>query len=105
MADENITSRRNESETSMSYLWYWPAGGWDFEKWKSAQDWKPIRSEQSGRAELLPLENFDADKWRAIANQILGTVNDRPPKSVQWEPLGDEFEHHAGGWYSLQRLR
>jgi dienelactone hydrolase len=91
----------------MSYLWYWPAGGWDFEKWKSAQTWRAIHSEQSGRADLVPLVDFksSAEKWRGVSNQILGTLNDRPPKAAQWEPLGDEFENHAGGWYSLQRLR
>ena len=40
-----------------------------------------------------------------LIGQILGTLNDKPPKGAQWEPLGDEFENHAGGWYSLQRLR
>jgi dienelactone hydrolase len=91
----------------MSWLWYWPAGGWDFDKWKSAQKWQPIRSEQSGRADLLPLDGFrsQADKWRGVSNEILGTLTDEPPKKMQWEMLGDELEHHGGGWFSLQRLR
>src|SRR5437762_509796 len=91
----------------MSWLWYWPAGGWDFDKWKSAQKWRPIRSEQSGRAELLPLDDFksQADKWRGVSNEILGTLTDQPPKKPEWEMLGDEFEHHGRASYSLQRLR
>src|SRR2546430_11897342 len=80
MAGDALTSRR--SDQIMSWLWYWPAGGCDFDKWKSAQKWKPIRSEQSGRAELLPLDDFksQADKWRGISKEILGTLTDQPPK-------------------------
>jgi dienelactone hydrolase len=91
----------------MSWLWYWPAGGWDFDMWKAAQKWEPIRSEQSGRADLLALSDFakQRDHWREISKQILGSLTDRPPSAPAWEMLGDEYERHGGTSFSLQRLR
>ena len=40
----------------MSFLWYWPAGGWDVDRWKKAHPWEPLRSEQSDHKELLPID-------------------------------------------------
>jgi dienelactone hydrolase len=95
----------------MSYLWYWPAGGWNFEKWKAAHDWSPITSEQSGKAEPLPLVTDattpaqwqrDAMGWRKISEQILGTVSEGPPTKFRSEALGPKFSSEK---YSLQRYR
>lgn len=100
----------------MSYLWYWPAGGWDFDEWRKHHDWEPIRSEQSGRAEPLPLVGSGADAlrqwekaapgWRRICDELLGTLTDRPPAHLRWEFLGDELLRDApDGAYTLRRLR
>ncbi|HLV80420.1 MAG TPA: hypothetical protein VKT32_09060, partial [Chthonomonadaceae bacterium] len=67
------------------YLWYWPAGGWDFEAWKAEHAWEPITSPQSGRVDLLPpapkgatLETWGAarEDWLRIVEALLGTVSD-----------------------------
>ena len=72
----------------MSFLWYWPAGGWDFDAWKKTHDWTAISSEQSGRKDPLPLVPpgitaatwpKEAAKWRKISDEILGTLSDGPP--------------------------
>ena len=95
----------------MSYLWYWPAGGWDFDVWKRRQSWEPIRSEQSGQAEPLPLIapgtsradwQSSAKRWREVSDQILGTLTDQPPIEFRWEWLGDTYRTDK---YDLRRLR
>src|SRR5437868_2008698 len=95
----------------MSFLWYWPAGGWDFDKWKQQNKWEPILSQQSGNAKLGPLMNptetlagwkKDAAYWRGISDQIRGTLTDQPPAKPEWEWLGDSFEAEA---YSFRRMR
>lgn len=92
----------------MAYLWYWPAGGWDFDKWKANQKWTPIHSEQSGKSEPIPLTNWksQAAHWREISDQILGSLTDKPPATMRWEFLGDEFQWHRGeASYVMQRMR
>ncbi|HZZ41687.1 MAG TPA: prolyl oligopeptidase family serine peptidase [Tepidisphaeraceae bacterium] len=95
----------------MSFLWYWPGGGWDFDKWKSAHPWEPIRSQQSGSKALVPLISDtetlagwkrEAEYWRGISDQILGTLADKPPAKVTVEYLGARFSTDK---YTLQRLR
>ena len=80
----------------MSFLWYWPAGastGWDFDAWKSKHDWTPIESEQSAKAEPLPLlpdgatslaqwQREIAPKWRKVSEQVLGSLSDGPPTNL-----------------------
>jgi len=94
----------------MSYLWYWPAGGWDFETWKARHPWQPVVSEQSGDPALRPpvrrgvrLEEWERERarWREITAALLGSVSDTAPDSMRWEIL----EHHTEPTYSRQRLR
>ncbi|GAA2755263.1 alpha/beta hydrolase family protein [Actinopolymorpha rutila] len=104
----------------MSYLWYWPDGGWDFAAWKSRQSWEPVVSEQSGSAEPLPLfadcppgkrlERWEQARagWQAVSAEVLGSVNDVPPATMSWEYLGDEFvvtPPAPGHSYAMRRLR
>ena len=37
----------------MSFLWYWPAGGWDVDRWKKAHPWEPLRSEPSEQVVVI----------------------------------------------------
>jgi len=53
----------------MSYLWYWPAGGWNFDNWKSHQTWRPIKTEQSGKKELILGKHHD---WEIATAELLG---------------------------------
>jgi len=99
----------------MSFLWYWPAGGWDFDKWKSTQKWKPIQSEQSGTHELAPPieENATETQWRekrkqwqTITDELLGNLTDRPPQpGVKYEFLGAAYETKGDAPFRMQRLR
>lgn len=103
----------------MSYLWYWPDNNpdsWHFERWRQAQTWQPVRSEQSGQADPLPLLPEDgtleqwrtelAPHWRAISEEVLGRLADVPPSSASG-PTGDlamgpELRTDA---YTMQRYR
>jgi dienelactone hydrolase len=91
----------------MSFLWYWPDGGWNFDKWKSAQTWKPISSEQSGKAEPIALVDFakQKDHWQQISDQILGELADKPPTQMRFEMLGEELLRPGERAYSMQRIR
>ena len=95
----------------MSFLWYWPAGGWDFDVWKRRQTWEPIRSAQSGQAEPIPLLvpgatradwEAAAKTWRGISDKLLGTLTDKPPAEVRFEWLGPTWRTDK---YTLRRLR
>ncbi|MET9018431.1 dienelactone hydrolase family protein [Actinopolymorpha sp. NPDC004070] len=104
----------------MSYLWYWPDGGWDFEAWKARRSWEPVISEQSGSAEPLPLldrcppeerlKRWEHARtgWQAVSAEVLGSVTDVPPATVGWEYLGEEFvvsPPAPGRSYAMRRLR
>ena len=95
----------------MSFLWYWPAGGWDFDKWKRSHDWTPIESEQSGKAEpvLLVSDGMTAEqwlkeqqKWRKISEQVLGSLSDGAPTKFRYDALGPSLRAEK---YTLQRYR
>lgn len=95
----------------MSFLWYWPAGGWDVDKWKSSHSWTPIRTQQSGSHKLLPLISDsetlqgwqrESAYWRNISDQILGTLSDHPPTHPTLEYLGPELSTPT---YTMRRLR
>src|SRR5690606_6500059 len=79
----------------MSFLWYWPAGGWDVDGWKKSHPWEPARSEQSDHKELLPIgadltrPQWEAQRarWVGVSDRILGTLTDRPPATMRHEFL------------------
>jgi dipeptidyl aminopeptidase/acylaminoacyl peptidase len=101
----------------VSYLWYWPDGGWDFEEWCRGHSWEPVYSEQSGRSEPLPLVldplkpesagewERSAERWRRVSDEVLSAVSDRPPQTMRWEFLGEELTSTSRPVYSLRRLR
>lgn len=98
----------------MSYLWYWPGGGWDFDAWKSRQRWQPITGAQSGRRDLMPLlaDGETLADWQArredgrrVLDDLLGTVTDQPPTRMRWEFLGATLEKRDAPGYTLRRLR
>jgi dienelactone hydrolase len=98
----------------MSFLWYWPGGGWDFDKWKAAQKWQPIQSEQSNTHELASpvaqgatLEQWQQKRrqWQQITDELLGSVTDRPPTKVNWDFISDVFENKGKAPYTMRRLR
>ncbi len=91
----------------MSFLWYWPAGGWNFDAWKKAHSWDPVKSEQSGRHDFLSLKDFEKSRphWQQISDAILGKLADKPPAKPQWEWLGDEFTRDKSPTYTMRRLR
>lgn len=84
----------------MSFLWYWPHGGWDVDRWKKNHPWEPVRSEQSDHKELLPIspditrEQWDAQRtrWKSISDRILGTLTDKPPTTMRHEFLTEPLE-------------
>ena len=95
----------------MSFLWYWPAGGWDFDVWKRRQTWEPVSSEQSGQGEPIALVSSGASRadwdesakrWREVSDQILGTLTDQPPKQFRHEWLGETYRTAK---YEMRRLR
>ena len=95
----------------MSFLWYWPAGGWDFDAWKKKHDWTPIESEQSGKAEPVELVSGgttpaqwtkEQQKWRKVSEQVLGTLSDGPPTNFRYEALGATYRAEK---YTLRRYR
>jgi dienelactone hydrolase len=99
----------------VSFLWYWPGGGWDFDRWKRQHAWQPVRSEQSGQ-DLLPLiapgaARADWEKsaahWRKISDEILGKQADPlPPRGPgSFEFLGEEFENRGQQPYLMRRVR
>lgn len=103
----------------MSFLWYWPDGGWDFAAWKRTHPWDPVLSAQSGSAEPLPLvsasgsdpaklERWRKERatWQRISDELLGTVSDLPPRRMRWEHLGPELVvRNAPNPYTMRRLR
>src|SRR6266542_2374028 len=97
----------------MSFLWYWPKGGWDFSAWKSAHPWEPIKSEQSGKHELVRLVAQGAsaadwekarEKWRAVSDAVLGEIADKKPSKVTWEWLGEELLREKSPSFTMRRL-
>jgi dienelactone hydrolase len=96
----------------VSFLWYWPAGGWDFDGWKKDHAWEPIESEQSGQADPIPLvtdgmtaqqwQQKETPKWRKVSEQILGSLSDGAPTKFRYEPLGATYRTDK---YSLRRYR
>jgi dienelactone hydrolase len=99
----------------MSFLWYWPAGGWDVDRWKKAHPWEPIRSEQSDHKELLPIDpNITRDQWEAqrtrwkgVSDRIVGTLTDKPPATMRHEFLTDRLERGGRAEHPIvmRRLR
>jgi dienelactone hydrolase len=97
----------------MSFLWYWPHGGWDVDRWKKAHPWEPVRSEQSDHKELLPVnpdltrEQWDAQRprWKSISDAILGTLTDKPPTKMRHEFLTDTLERRGEIPVTMRRLR
>lgn len=98
----------------MSYLWYWPAGGWDWEQWRARQSWQPAGA--AAPAPLLPHGATSLAGWeperarlRNALPDILGRLADRPPDAPAWEVLGPKYlrrgEAPDDAAYTLQRLR
>jgi len=94
----------------MSYLWYWPSGGWDFDAWRATCTWRPVEGSQSGEAELVRLvdRGQTLDEWllrkakiAAVVTELLGRVEDTPPAEPEWEVL----ETHADPALVRRRLR
>jgi dienelactone hydrolase len=94
----------------MSYLWYWPAGGWDFDTWKKRHPWTPLHSAQSGTGELEPLVGRGGrlNEWKSrregligIVNGLLGTLTDKPPRKFKYEVL----EERERPKFRMQRVR
>jgi len=95
----------------VSFLWYWPAGGWNFDAWRKSHDWEAIESEQSGKAEPIPLVTDgmtaaqwtkEQQKWRKVSEQILGSLSDGAPTKFRHELLGAKYRAEK---YSMQRVR
>ncbi len=97
----------------MSFLWYWPQGGWDVDRWKKSHPWEPVRSEQSDHRELLPIspdvtrQQWDAQRarWKSISDKLLGTLNDKPPAKMRHEFLTDALDWHGEHPITMRRLR
>jgi dienelactone hydrolase len=97
----------------MSFLWYWPKGGWDVDRWKKAHPWTPVHSEQSEHKELFPLaadltrERWEPlrSRWAGISEQLLGRLNDKPPASMQHEFLIDPLTRAGRPPIVMRRLR
>ncbi len=94
----------------MSYLWYWPAGGWDFDTWKARHPWQPLTGPQSGNPHLAPLvprgsgrQDWERHRagWLEITHALLGTLTDQPPADVS----GETLETRETPSYSARRLR
>ena len=95
----------------MSFLWYWPAGGYNFDAWKKSHDWSPITSDQSGHKDPIPLITpgmtpaacgLALSNYKKISTEILGTLSDAPPITPHHEPLGRKYDT---GKFSMQRYR
>jgi dienelactone hydrolase len=98
----------------MSFLWYWPTGGWDVDKWKKSHPWEPIHSEQSEHKELIPItwsgmsrDQWETQRarWKKISDQIVGEVSDKPASPMKWEFLNDAFERGGENPIIMRRLR
>lgn len=94
----------------MSYLWYWPSGGWNFDTWKAAHPWQLSSSKKSGLRDLEPvlgrsanLEDWKQERMRllALVHELLGEVTDTPPHS----PLPEMLSVQKIGSVTAQRLR
>jgi hypothetical protein len=95
----------------MSYLWYWPAGGWNFDDWHASHPAPPITSAQSGRKDPLPLlapgMRLDAWQkesagWQKISDQVLGSLSDAPPIQPAHDAIGVEYRTDR---YAMRRYR
>jgi dienelactone hydrolase len=95
---------------TVSYLWYWPSGGWDFDRWREASSWTPVVTPQSGAAEPVPLvprggtlERWKSDRamWLEAVRAVLGESSDAPPTRFDYDIL----ESHAERDCSRQRVR
>lgn len=98
----------------MSYLWYWPAGGWDFDAWKARRRAPKTTSEQTGKRDPVPLVPDGAslrdwqeqrEKWERVSREMLGRITDQPPSRMRWETLGETYERRRSPSYSLRRVR
>lgn len=101
----------------MSYLWYWPSGGWDFDAWKARHPWQPMHSNQSGRMDLLPLLGPPASlptakegkrEWSKkrktllqMTHELLGKITDKRPRKPRLQIL----EERKGDPFQMWRLR
>jgi dienelactone hydrolase len=92
----------------VSYLWFWPAGGWDFDAWRSGARWTPVRGPQSGTMEHLPVLGDSGEDWpttrehlRGLVRQVLGEVTDRAPDRAEWAIV----EEHEEADYLRRRIR
>lgn len=94
----------------MSYLWYWPAGGWDYDRWKARHPWQPVTSAQSSHKTLQPvlrrgqtLDDWLASRqtWLGVVRELIGALSDVPPARMRW----DVVETRRDGALHLQRLR
>jgi dienelactone hydrolase len=84
----------------MSFLWYWPAGGWSFDKWKSQQKFQPnLKTEQSGKEELVLGNHHD---WQRATDAIIGKLTDNPPAKPEYEVLTETYSTDK---YRMRRLR
>lgn len=93
----------------MSYLWYWPSGGWDYDAWKARDSWQPPRYEEAQRP-AFPLVKRGAtlEDWLArrgtlmqITRELLGELTDLPPGRMRHDVL----EERAKPGYDMRRLR
>ena len=75
----------------MSYLWYWPAGGWDFDAWKKKYPWTPVTGPQTGIAKLNNLlQGIDSRaEWQEKRAEWLVL----PSLDVACRPVIDQ--HHS----------
>jgi len=94
----------------LSYLWYWPSGGWDFDAWRGKCTWQPVEGPQSGEVDLVRLveRGWTLDDWlprraqiAGMVSELLGRVEDVPPPELQWEVL----ETRPGSPVVMRRLR
>jgi dienelactone hydrolase len=94
----------------MTYLWYWPSGGYDFDAWRAKSDWQPVSGPQSGRDDPLPLARSDGTleewtrdraRWMALSGELLGRIEDLPPADPGWHVV----ESFDGPAYAAHRIR
>ena len=84
----------------MRDLWYWPEGGWDFDRWRLSHAWTPVRSDQSGNPRLSPLLTRQAtlgdwlvrrEEIHRGGQELIGTIPD-PPIPLHWESTEPQTE-------------
>lgn len=100
--------------SGMSFLWYWPSGGWDVDAWKKAHPWEPVHSAQSEHKALFPVLSAgttraqwetERARWRSISDRILGELNDKPPAKPRWEVLSEPLELKVEPSVVYRRIR